>query len=342
MEKNRVLSDRSIRKLIKNRSVRSNSWMSIEADQIQPASLDLRVTSLCTRVLASSKANNDTVSNVVNSMCMWPMDIESDSGVILEVGCTYVLKVLEVLDLPCDVSARINPKSSIGRLDLFVRALTDYNDSFDHVGYRYNGPIYLEVTPRSFPIVIRAGDRLAQIRFIGLASHIETVGSVPVHVKLKGEADEVVAYKAKKNTMPVSLKSNRVYRISDYWEPIYSTEGPLILNPGDFYILGSNEDYIEIPPDKCAEMVPFDPSIGEFRAHYAGFFDPGFGWTNPGTRAVMEVRAHDIPFALYDGDLIGNIKFSNMRERPEKLYGEGIGSSYQGQGLALSKHFRLD
>ena len=340
MEKARVLSDTSIIDLIKEGSI--TAWRDIDYCQIQPASLDLRISSVCTRVRASSKANNSRVANVINSMCMWPMDIESDAGVILEVGCTYVLGTIEHMNLPCDISAKVNPKSSIGRLDLFVRALTDYNDNFDHVNYNYSGPIYLEVTPRSFPIVIRAGDSLAQIRFIGSASHIVLGGSVPLHVKLNGEADEVVGYKAKKNTMPVSLRSHRFYRMSEYWEPILSSTGPLILNPGDFYILGSNEDYIEIPPNHCAEMVPFDPSIGEFRAHYAGFFDPGFGWRNPGTRAVLEVRAHDVPFALYDGDLIGNIKFSDMRETPEKLYSDSIGSSYQGQGLALSKHFRLD
>ena len=161
-------------------------------------------------------------------------------------------------------------------------------------------------------------------------------------IDLTGAAG-LVGYRAKHHTGLIDVDRRAGYDLFDFWEPI-SLRGhrELILDPDEFYILVSREA-VHVPPDYAAEMVPFDPLVGEFRVHYAGFFDPGFGHSEAGgagSRAVLEVRSHEVPFILEHGQVVGRLVYERMIERPKLLYGQGIGSHYQAQGLKLSKHFR--
>ena len=287
---------------------------------------------------------------------------------ILERGCVYLVPLMEELRLPEDIEAKANPKSTTGRLDVFTRLITDYGAEFERVERGYTGPLYAEIMPRTFSIIVRPGTSLSQIRFMrgrpqlsdrqlkildrderliylddrtpGTVSSRD--GGMDVSVSLGCDHNEkVVAYRGKKNPPLVDLEE--VYEPEQFWDAIADCpRGRLILNPGDFYILASRER-IRVPSQCAAEMVPFDPSVGEFRLHYAGFFDPGFGYGDgdiSGTRAVLEVRAHETPFVMEHGQVVGRLVYSRVRELPEKIYGRSIGSSYQSQELALSKQFR--
>lgn len=296
---------------------------------------------------------------------MVPIDLSKTT--ILEKGCVYLVKLMEELELPGDLEAKANPKSTTGRLDVFTRLITDYGAEFERVQRGYAGPLYAEIMPRTFPVVVRPGLSLSQIRFIrGRAQMSDTAlrkldrnegliylddnsekapisdGRVELSVSLRpGDNTEVVAYRGKKNAPLVDLEE--VYDPDQFWDTIVDCpDGRLILNPGDFYILASRER-VRVPPRFAAEMVPFDPSVGEFRIHYAGFFDPGFGYGSGdinGTRAVLEVRAHETPFVIEHGQVVGRLEYSRVLDLPEKVYGKSIGSSYQRQELALSKQFR--
>ncbi len=332
---------------------------------VQPASLDLRLGSRAWRVRASFlPGTRRTVEACIADQ--FSHEIDLSRPVVLETGTVTIVRLDERLDLPAGVSATTNPKSSTGRIDVFTRVLTDRAREFDLIEPGYRGPLYLEVSPRSFPIRVRSGSRLSQIRFRSGVSRLsdaehrtlharETLvtgvepliaGGIALSVDLGGFGREkLLGYRAKRHTGLVDVDSVGGYDLHDFWEPIaLRGRRELVLDPGEFYILASKEA-VHVPGDHAAEMMPFDPLVGEFRVHYAGFFDPGFGAAEAGgtgARAVLEVRSRDVPFLIEDGQIIGRLIFEHMSERPAVLYGEAAGSNYQAQGLKLSKHFRQD
>ena len=361
-----VLPSQEIRKLI--RAGRVHATAAVEDRQIQPASLDLRLGSVAYRLQASFLPGREsTVRRKLAGLSMAELDLSHPT--VLEKGCVYLAPLMEALRLPDELEAKANPKSTTGRLDVFTRLITDYGFAFEHVPKGYVGPLYAEIVPRAFSVIVHPGLSLSQLRFIrkrapssdthlrdldreeGLVYLDETNpgtalirDGLNVSVSLQGDREgDVVAYRGKKNTPLIDLKRVDFYEIDQFWDTIPSCpDGRLILNPGDFYILASRER-VRVPPQCAAEMVPFDPSVGEFRIHYAGFFDPGFGYGDSninGTRAVLEVRAHETPFVIEHGQVVGRLVYSRVLDVPEKIYGTSIGSSYQRQELALSKQFR--
>ena len=356
-----VLSSAGIAALVEQGGVGADE--SIGANQIQPASLDLRLGPRAFRVRASFLPGRESVSAKIARLGMHEIDLTP--GAVLERGCVYIVPLMERLALAPDMAAHANPKSSTGRLDIFTRLIADEAHEFDRVRRGYRGPLYAEVSPRTFSIVVRAGSRLNQLRFKrGAPGYSEDAlkrlhaerrliegavgrggfaGGLPLSVDLAGDGGGLVGWKAKRHTDLIDLDEIGRYEPADFWEPIARPSGGgAILNPDDFYILASKEA-VRIPPDHAAEMVAYDTLVGEFRAHYAGFFDPGFGHDEAGgggTRAVLEVRSHDVPFVIEDGQTIGRLLFEPLTERPSALYGQGIGSSYQRQGLALAKQFK--
>jgi dCTP deaminase len=296
------------------------------------------------------------------------------NGAVLERGCVYVIPLIEHLNLPDSIFAIANPKSSTGRLDIFTRLITDKSDVFDRVVRGYQGPLYAEVSPRSFSVRVHKGSKLNQIRFRRLNSQqfegtdfginakelrerhqrmpfVDTDlelrrNGLVLRVGLSAEPVEgVIGYRAQKHADILDVDRTSAYRIADYWDPVRARpDRRLILDPDEFYILASRER-LQIPPDLAAEMVPIDPAMGAFRVHYAGFFDPGFGVganNHPSARAVLEVRSHEVPFFLEDGQVVGRLVYEKMAEPPHLLYGASAVSNYQGQGLKLSKHFRME
>jgi dCTP deaminase len=330
--------------------------------QIQPASLDLRLGRKAYRVRASFLPGpGQTVRERLNDVLLHEFSLEQ--GAVLETGCVYLIPLLEGLALPAGILAATNPKSSTGRLDVFTRVIADGVRGFDTVPEGYAGPLWAEVSPRTFPVLVRMGSRLSQIRFrrgeIGL-THDEMRAlqalerlvdtdqpdlrdGISVTVDLDGRSRENrVGFRAKHHTAVIDVEKVNGYEVDDFWEPVSARGGKLILDPGEFYILASNEA-VHVPPDYAAEMVPFDPLVGEFRVHYAGFFDPGFGHAGSGgrgARAVLEVRSHEVPFILEHGQTVGRLVYEKLSARPDTLYGQDLGSNYQAQGLKLSKHFR--
>jgi dCTP deaminase len=332
----------------------------LDADQVQPASLDLRLGETAYRVRASFLPGPDRL--VVDRLEKLTLhEFSLSAGAVLETGCVYIVPLMESLRLPADVAAAANPKSSTGRLDVFTRVITDKAREFDTIPAGYVGPLYLEVSPRTFPVLVRAGSRLSQMRFRRGEARLDDTALLALHQKETlvagvphiangitvtidlGGTDGIVGYRAKRHTGVIDVDKRGRYDPADFWEPIprhRTTE--LILDPDQFYILVSREA-VHVPPDYAAEMVPFDPLVGEFRVHYAGFFDPGFGHSaagGRGSRAVLEVRSHEVPFILEDGQVVGRLVYERLTARPDKLYGEDLGSNYQAQGLKLSKHFR--
>ena len=333
----------------------------VAADQIQPASLDLRLGGWAYRVRASFlPGKRFTVADRLKELELHRMPLSG--GAVLETGCVYIVPLQESLALPKGVSAAANPKSSTGRLDIFTRVITDHAQAFDTVPDGYEGPLYAEISPRTFPILARAGSRLSQIRFRAGASLATDQLIRDLHAAepliSSGEAnidnglalsvdlstldhDGPVGFRAKRHAGLVDVDRKAALDVADYWEPIWQ-RGSLVLDPDQFYILASKEA-VRVPPAYAAEMVPFNPLVGEFRVHYAGFFDPGFGHSaggGEGARAVLEVRSHEVPFILEDGQIIGRLVYEPLSAAPEQVYGQGIGSNYQRQGLKLSKHFR--
>jgi dCTP deaminase len=265
--------------------------------------------------------------------------IDLSGGVVLERGCVYIVRLQERLSLPKGLIARANPKSSTGRVDVFVRLLTDRGARFDDVAEGYEGALYLEISPQTFPILVRPGTRLNQLRLkAGAPPKLETRS---VGVELQGGEGSIVGFRGRRHAGVVDLDNIDGHDPRDFWEPLILRRGELLLDPGEFYILASSDD-VEIPVDQAAEMTPIDPSVGEFRVHYAGFFDPGFGTDEAhgaGSKGVLEVRTHDTPFLLEHGQIVARLVYEPLTERPTRLYGEG-GSHYQRQGLKLSKHFK--
>jgi dCTP deaminase len=362
-----VLPSQDIRALIEAGRVRA--YTDIKEEQIQPASLDLRIGEVAHRVQASFLPGPScTVEQKIQDLRMARIDLTKTS--VLETGCVYIVPLMEELNLPASISARANPKSSTGRLDIFTRLIADYGTEFEEVPEGYTGKLYAEIVPRTFAIIVRAGMRLSQLRFLrgnplsgdraiyALDEEKSLVylgdektptkalidRGLRVSVNLQpNEPTEVIAYKAKRNAPAIDLEKINYYSPEEFWDAKRQpSKNRLILDPGDFYILASKEK-VRVPPEFAAEMVPFDPSVGEFRIHYAGFFDPGFGYglsDIKGTPAVLEVRAHDVPFLLEDGQIVGRLAYMRLLSLPEKIYGTNIGSSYQRQSLTLSKHFK--
>ncbi len=330
-------------------------------DQIQPASLDLRLGTVAYRVRASFLAGEGrSVAERLSEFEMHRVDLTD--GAVLEKGCVYVVPLMESLALPDGLQAVANAKSSTGRLDLLTRAITDGGTEFDRIPAGYHGPLYAEICPRSFSVLARPGMRLNQIRFRQGQAVLDDATLRALHddtplvdgpavideglgfsVDLQPASGTLVGYRAKPHTGVIDLDRIGAYDPADYWEELHSKNGQIILDPGAFYILVSREA-VCIPPDYAAEMAPFLAMVGEFRVHYAGFFDPGFGHAQAGgigSRGVLEVRCHEAPFVLEHGQIVGRLVYERMTEAPKQLYGQDIASNYQGQGLKLSKHFRM-
>ena len=334
--------------------------------QIQPASLDLRLGEIAYRVRASFLPGSTTVAQRIDDLKLHEFALTE--GAVLETGCVYIVPLQESLALPDDIAAAANPKSSTGRLDVFTRVIADETRGFDRIEPGYHGPLYAEISPRTFPVLVREGSRLSQIRFrrghalldadalrdlharerLVDIEEADVSEGVAVSVDLSGqlggaERPGIVGYRAKRHTGLIDVERRGGYTVLDYWEPIAARpDKSLILDPNEFYILASKEA-VQVPPDYAAEMVPFDPLVGEFRVHYAGFFDPGFGYAGAGgtgSRAVLEVRSREVPFILEHGQIVGRLVYEKMLAKPDTLYGTGIGSNYQAQSLKLSKHFK--
>ena len=340
----------------------------VTAAQIQPSSMDLRLGSTAFRVRASFlPGKSSTVEDKIRDLGMTEIDLRS--GAVFEKHCTYIVPVLEECYLPDNVSGKANPKSTTGRLDIFTRLITNYGTGFDQVPGGYKGKLYVEVVPRTFSVRLQAGMKLNQVRFIrgnpvplredyslGKLHGQEPLSyspddtpsdsvfdrGLPISVDLTGGKEfPIIGYKAKAHAPLVDLGRIDYYDPEEFWEAIPPTRR-IILNPGDFYILISKEK-VSIPPDLAGVMTAYDTSMGEFRIHYAGFFDPGFGYgleKGKGTRAVLEVRSHEVPFVIEDGQEVGRLEYERLMEIPDRIYGASIGSSYQAQGLSLSKQFK--
>ena len=353
-----VLADRQIRQMITAGGITASS--PILNDQIQPASLDLRLGDVAYRVRASflpGKAS--TVEQRLSDLTMHKISLTG--GAVLEKGCVYVVPLMERLHLPQGMTAAASAKSSIGRVDLMTRIITDRGIEFDRVPEGYDGPLYVELCPQSFSVVAQPGQLLNQVIFrqgktILNDDELRTVHArTPIvsgeavisdglgfSVDLKPTTGDLVGYRAKRHSGVVDLSKLAHYDPAEYWEEVHTQNGRIILDPGAFYILVSREA-IAIPPDCAAEMAPYLAMVGEFRVHYAGFFDPGFGFDaagGTGSRGVLEVRCHEAPFVLEHGQVVGRLVYERMSEVPEQLYGADIASNYQGQGLKLSKHFK--
>lgn len=353
-----VLPAQSLRHLIATGALTGQP--AILPDQVQPASLDLRLGTVAYRVRASFLAGHG--AKVADRIAEFEMHrVDLTAGAVLEKGCVYVIPLMESLALPPGLAAVANAKSSTGRLDLLTRTITDGGTEFDRIPEAYHGPLYAEVCPRSFSVLVRAGQRLNQIRFRrgqAVLSDSELRALHAVDPLVSGEAviseglgfsvdlrpatGDLLGYRAKPHTGVIDLDRIGYYPARDFWEEVRASDGRIILDPGAFYILVSREA-VTIPPDYAAEMAPYLAMVGEFRVHYAGFFDPGFGHASAGgmgSRGVLEVRCHEAPFVLEDGQIVGRLVYERMAERPETLYGAGIASNYQGQGLKLAKQFR--
>jgi dCTP deaminase len=338
-------------------------------DQIQPASLDLRLGNVAHRVRTSFLPGpSHTVSERLQNLVLHTLDLRD--GAVLEKDCVYIVPLQEHLDLRYRTSGSANPKSSTGRLNVFARVITDRATEFDSIRSNYRGPLYAELSPRSFSIRVKKGSRLVQLRVrrgrptssnaalrrlhdevgFGIIPAGEPIkqelieGGLAVTVDVAGtRRNGFVGYKARRHAPVIDVDRINHYKIREFWDPVYARrdEG-IILDPNDFYILASREP-VSVPPDQAAEMLAYDTLVGEFRVHYAGFFDPGFGMPETGgagSRAVLEVRSHEVPFLIEHGQIVGRLVYERLIARPDRLYGGAIGSSYQRQGLALSKHFK--
>ncbi|MPZ13538.1 MAG: 2'-deoxycytidine 5'-triphosphate deaminase [Chloroflexi bacterium] len=361
-----VLPSQTIRQLVEAGHISSS--VPIGPEQIQPASIDLRLGPVAYRVRASFLPGpGTTVVKKAGELRTHELDLTRPA--VLEKGCVYIVPLLEEWNLPAQFAGKANPKSTTGRLDVFTRLITDYGTEFERVPAGYRGHLYVEIVPRTFSILVQAGTTLNQLRFLrgaptpSDAKLSELHGREPllyqgdavlgeptiaqglwICVDVQGSpGSDIIGYQAKAHAPLIEIDKLDYYDPLDFWDPIPRPKrGYLILNPEDFYILASKEK-IRVPPDYAAEMVGYDPSVGEFRIHYAGFFDPGFGYGSNdirGTRAVLEVRTHEVPFVLEDGQRVGRLIYERLLETPDRVYGPAIGSTYQRQELSLSKQFK--
>ncbi len=368
LEKPGILTYNLLKDIVKQGVVRCET--PVEEVQYQPASLDVRLGKIAYRIQSSFVPGNRTVDDVLQGLLMYPIDLESNG--ILEKNQVYLVPLMESLCLSQHLRVRANPKSTTGRLDMLARVISDYNSRFDEIRAGYRGKLYLEVVPKSFTVRVKPGLSLNQLRFIqgdyliddpelkalyqrepllydaedqpiGL-DQADIQDGLLMSVDLQGEKNQgIIGYKAKKNSDIVDLSRIGYYDVADFWEPICRhKEDQLILEPEEFYLLRSKEK-VRIPPDCSAEMVAYDIGAGEFRVHYAGFFDPGFGYgagNIPGTYAVLEVRSHEVPYRISHGQPFCKIQYGRNIEAPQVLYGSGTTSNYQRQRLSLSKQFK--
>lgn len=336
--------------------------------QIQPASLDLRLGRKCWRIQASFlPGHGQTVQSKIDQFAMYELDLSE--GAVLETGSVYIVELCESLNLPESISALANPKSSTGRLDVFTRLISDGSTEFETVAAGYSGPLYAEISPRTFTVKVRTGSRLSQLRLrrgnaVITDAELEQLqqknqlvrydnpaaysirDGISLSVNLSPEPQTgLIGWRARKHAPLVDVDQVGAYQAERFWEAVREEDlvkGGLILNPDEFYILASRE-FVHVPPELAAEMRAYDTAVGEFRAHYAGFFDPGFGCAEIGatpTRAVLEVRSHDVPFLIEQAQTVCRLVYEPMASKPEHLYGDrGSGSNYQSQGLKLAKHF---
>jgi dCTP deaminase len=367
-----ILPSQALRALIGSGEIKGAP--EIEPDQVQPASLDLRLGKVAYRIRASFLPGpNATVRDKLTEIKFHEIDLTK--GAVLEAGCVYLVPLIEQLNLRATIAAFANPKSSIGRIDVFTRLIADRQDSFDAVEEGYSGPLFAEICPRTFSIKVRYGSRLNQIRFLRRVGQQLDTDERPGRVRdrhlreihsdvglVEGDAaireglnlrislapqppSGLVGYRARRYAGVIDVDEVAAYEIGQFWEEVrLGADKRLVLDPHEFYILASKES-VSVPPAYVAEMAPFDPLIGEYRVHYAGFFDPGFGYAEgkaPGAKAVLEVRSLDIPFIVEDGQIVGRLVYDRLTDIPDQLYGERIGSHYQAQGLKLSKHFRQE
>ena len=355
-----MLPSQTLKALIAAGAIRAGQ--EIPDEQIQPASLDLRLGAVAYRIRASFLPGaGASVRQKLDQLVMHEIDLAR--GAVLETGCVYLCPLVESLALPADISGGANAKSSTGRLDVFTRLVTDGARSFDTIPAGYEGPLWAEISPRTFSVLVRTGSRLNQLRLRRGAAEPTATQIARLHqelrpvrfagandrsfafsIDLEGDAlSGLVGYRARRHAGVVDIDKVGACDPQDFWEPVsIRRDRSIILDPGEFYILASREA-VCIPPEWAAEMVAFDPLVGEFRVHYAGFFDPGFGWSGAGgegSRGVLEVRSHEVPFVLEHGQTVGHLLFEPLSEAPVRLYGQDVGSNYQRQGLALSKHFR--
>ena len=335
----------------------------IEDHQIQPASIDLRLGAVAWRVRASFLPGpNATVEDKLKNVFMHEIDLTN--GAVLETGCVYIVPLLEHANFSWRVSGIANPKSSSGRIDVFTRLITDRGQAFDRIEPNYCGPLFAEISPRTFPVLVRKGSRLNQLRVRRGSPqftdtqlrrlHAQTPltsgdadidNGLALSIDLKGVQGGPIGWRAKRHTGLIDVDAVGKLSAQEFWDPIEAHgSGHMVLDPDEFYILVSRET-VAIPSDFAAEMMPFNPLVGEFRVHYAGFFDPGFGYAPgkpPSARAVLEVRSREVPFILDHGQIIGRLVFERLTDPPPVTYGSELGSNYQNQGLKLSKHFRVD
>ncbi|MFC4725465.1 2'-deoxycytidine 5'-triphosphate deaminase [Glycocaulis abyssi] len=332
MSKPGILTDLDLAALVSSGAIAAPG---IEDGQIQPASLDLRLGTKAYRLRASflpgpARSVDDCLASgiVIHEIAL-------TGGAVLETGCVYLVPLMESLSLPGDLSAAMNPKSSTGRLDVFTRVIGNNAAAFDQLPAGYSGPLWVEISPRTFSILARPGDRLVQVRLRRGA--LKAGLSQVLSVDLQAAGNAPVGWRAKRHSPLVDLSRIGAHAALDFWEPLYAPKGQIVLDPGEFYILASREA-VEIPLEDAAEMAPIAPEIGEFRAHYAGFFDPGFGLGAP-AKAVLEVRGRDVPFILEHGQAVARLVHEPMAGKIGSAYGAN-GSNYQGQGLKLGKHFK--
>jgi dCTP deaminase len=328
---NGVLPDSELKRAIQN------GWIAADApflpDQIQPASLDLRLGAVAYRLRASflPGAHATVADRLDDELVMHTIDLTK--GAVLETGCVYLAPLMERAALPADLHGAANPKSSTGRVDVFTRLIADHASAFDAVPAGYKGPLWAEISPCTFSILVRPGTRLSQIRLRRGAPAPTRESDFTIDLALDGP----VGFRAKRHSRVIDVEQIGAFDPRDFWEPLEARKGRVVLDPGQFYIFASKENVL-IPADEAAEMAPIRPELGEFRAHYAGFFDPGFGVPPHEGRAVLEVRSRDVPFFVEDGQPVGKLVFEKLTGAVDHLYGEQ-GSNYRGQGLKLSKHF---
>jgi dCTP deaminase len=342
----------------------------VPAASIQPASVDLRLGEVAYRIRCSFLPDRRPVEMKLKEFVVDELDLRRD-GAVLETNRPYLIPLIETLQLPDDVRGKANPKSSTGRLDVFTRVITDEGFRFDEIRPGYHGPMFLEVVPLSFTVRVKQGLALNQLRLsIGgsrltdeeihhlhgeepvvfadgapvAAQDLATAEGLFLSLDLRGDDAGRVGYRAREFAPALEMGRSEPYPVDEYWDPVVREDGDrIVLAPGRFYLLLSDEA-VRIPPGYAAEMAAYDPTSGELRTHYAGFFDPGFGFDAGdaihGSRAALEVRAHDVPFMIEHRQRVCKLSFERMAATPERLYGEGIGSSYQGQTDTLGKHFR--
>ena len=330
MAQHGVLPDAELKRAIERGFLRADA--PFRDDQFQPASLDLRLGETAFRLRASFLPGAARVADRLDDQfVMHAIDLRE--GAVLETGCVYLVQLLESAALPPHLHGAANPKSSTGRVDVFTRLIVDGASAFDHVPAGYQGPLWAEISPCTFSILVRTGATLSQVRLRRGPPHPKRDSDFTIDLSMKGP----VGFRAKRHSGVIDIDRIGAYNPRDFWEPLEARHGRVVLDPGEFYIFASKENVL-IPPDEAAEMAPIRPELGEFRAHYAGFFDPGFGITPHEGRAVLEVRSRDVPFFVEDGQPVGKLVFEPLCAPVDRLYGEN-GSNYQGQGLKLSKHF---